>query len=273
LSPIQALILGIIQGATEFLPISSSGHLVLTPWLLGWQFDPQQAFIFDVLVQWGTILAVIVYFRVDLMQLLIAGFRSLRGGSAWEEPLARQAWLIIVASTPAAVLGLLLKSLVESTFTNPLAVSGFLMGTALILILSEKLGRLDRPIESMHWLDSLWIGAFQALALFPGISRSGATIAGGLFRGFTREQAARFSFLLAVPTMLGAGIIALLDLAQTIDAAAQIVPLLVGFCAAAIVGFLAIHWLLAFLRQRRLYPFVVYCALLSCGSILIHVLR
>jgi undecaprenyl-diphosphatase len=273
LSLIQALILGIVQGATEFLPISSSGHLVLTPWLLGWQFDPQQAFIFDVLVQWGTILAVIVYFRVDLLQLLIAGLRSLRGGSAWEEPLARQAWLIVIASIPAAVLGLLLKPLVESTFTSPLAVSAFLMGTALILILSEQLGRLDRPIESMRWVDSLWIGAFQALALFPGISRSGATIAGGLFRGFTREQAARFSFLLAVPTMLGAGIIALLDLARAINATAQIVPLLVGFCAAAIVGFLAIHWLLAFLRQRRLYPFVVYCALLSLGSFLIHVLR
>jgi undecaprenyl-diphosphatase len=273
LSLIQALILGIIQGATEFLPISSSGHLVLTPWLLGWQFEPQQAFIFDVLVQWGTILAVIVYFRVDLLQLLIAGVRSLRGGPAWEEPFARQAWLIIVASIPAAGLGILLKSVVESTFTSPLAVSAFLMVTALILVLSEQLGRLNRTIDGMRWLDSLWIGIFQALALFPGISRSGATIAGGLLRGFTREQAARFSFLLAVPTMLGAGVIALLDLAQAMDTAAQISPLLVGFCAAAVVGFLAIHWLLAFLRQRRLYPFAVYCALLSLGSLLIYVLR
>jgi undecaprenyl-diphosphatase len=272
-SLIQALLLGIIQGATEFLPISSSGHLVLAPWILGWSFDPQQAFIFDVLVQWGTILAVIVYFRYELVQLLVAGLRSLRGGAAWKEPTARRAWLIILASIPAAVLGLLLKSLVERSFGSPMAVSAFLMGTALILFVSERLSKRDRSLDELNGLDALWIGAFQALALFPGISRSGATIAGGLLRGFQREQAARFSFLLAVPTMLGAGVIALLDLRQAGNASAQIAPLIVGFIAATLVGFVAIHWLLAFLRQSRLYGFAFYCALISLGSLLLYATR
>jgi undecaprenyl-diphosphatase len=273
LSLIQALILGIIQGATEFLPISSSGHLVLAPWLLNWQIDKEQAFIFDVLVQWGTIMAVIVYFRDDLWQLLQAGLRSLRGGAAWQDPMARRAWLIIAASLPAAIFGLLLKSTVELTFSSPLAVALFLMGTAALLILSEQLGKLDRSLDTLSWVDAIWIGFFQAMALFPGISRSGSTIAGGLLRGLNREQAARFSFLLAVPTMLGAGFIALLDLGQTENAAAQIGPLLIGFIGAAIVGFIAIHWFLAFLRTRRLFGFALYCALLSMGSILNYVLQ
>jgi undecaprenyl-diphosphatase len=181
--------------------------------------------------------------------------------------------LIIAASFPAAVLGLLIKSIVELTFSNPLAVALFLMGTALLLVLSEQLGKLDRSPDSLSWFDAITIGLFQAMALFPGISRSGSTIAGGLLRGLDREQAARFSFLLAVPTMIGAGFIALLDLGQTASAAAQIGPLLIGFIAAAIVGFIAIHWLLSFLRTRRLFGFAVYCALLSLGSMLIYALR
>lgn len=270
---IQALILGIVQGATEFLPISSSGHLVLTPWILGWRFEPEQAFIFDVLVQWGTILAVIVYFYRDLLALFLTGVRSLQNGKAWNDPNARQAWLILLASLPAAILGLLIKSVVEQAFNSPLAVSGFLMGTAALLVISERLSKRDRSMEDLGWFDALWIGAFQALALFPGISRSGSTIAGGLLRGITREQAARFSFLLAVPTMLGAGVIALLDLRQATDAATQLGPLVVGFLAAAVIGFIAIHWLLTFLRQRRLYIFAIYCAMASLGSFLIYVLR
>jgi undecaprenyl-diphosphatase len=272
-SIIQAIILGIIQGATEFLPISSSGHLVLTPWLLGWDVDPQQAFIFDILVQWGTILAVMVYFRSELLKLLVAGLRSLRGGEAWQDPYAQQAWLILLASLPAAVLGLLLKSIVERTFDNPLAVAAFLLGTAIILLVSERLSKHDRSQADLGWFDALWIGTFQALALFPGISRSGSTIAGGLLRGLDREEAARFSFILAVPTMLGAGMIALLDLREAVDATAQLLPLLAGFLAAALIGFLSIHWLLGYLRRGRLYPFAIYCALVSLGSFLVYASR
>ena len=164
----QAFILGIIQGATEFLPISSSGHLVLTPWLLGWQIEGQQAFIFDVLVQWGTILAVMVYFRHDLWQLLMAGSRSLRGGEAWHDPLARRAWLILVASLPVAVLGLLLKSIVKLAFSSPLAVALFLVGTAALLILSERAAKLDRSLASLQWQDAILIGLFFVNLLSPG---------------------------------------------------------------------------------------------------------
>jgi undecaprenyl-diphosphatase len=272
LTLLQAVVLGIVQGATEFLPISSSGHLVLAPWFLGWKIDEGQAFIFDVLVQWGTILAVMIYFRQELLQLIRAGWMSLRGGEAWRDPVARRAWLIMVASIPAAAVGLLIKSTVEATFGSPLAVSIFLMGTALLLVVSEQLGKPYRQLESLGWLDAIIIGLFQALALFPGISRSGATISGGLLRGLEREQAARFSFLLAVPTMLGAGFIALLDLSRAADSATQIAPLLVGMLAAALVGLAAIHWLLSFLRTRRLYGFALYCALVSLGSLIIYAL-
>ncbi len=272
MSLLQAFILGIIQGATEFLPISSSGHLVLAPWFFGWQFEPEQAFIFDVLVQWGTILAVMVYFRKDLWALLVAGVRSLRGGESWRDPLARRAWLILLASIPAAVLGLLIKQTIELTFNSPFAVALFLMGTAILLVIGEAMGKRERGLGTLRWSDAIIIGLFQALALFPGVSRSGSTIAGGLLRGLNREQAARFSFLLAVPTMLGAGLIALLDLVQAGDSVAQIAPLLVGFLAAAIVGFAAIHWLLAFLRTRRLYIFAFYCALLGIGSLWLYAL-
>jgi undecaprenyl-diphosphatase len=272
LSLFQAFVLGVVQGATEFLPVSSSGHLVLAPWLLGWRLDPGPAFIFDVLVQWGTIAAVMVYFRVDLWELCTAGVRSLRGGEAWREPMARRAWLILAASLPAAVLGLLIKSTVEIAFSSPLAVAVFLMGTSLLLTVAEWTGKRERKLDSLGWLDAIVIGLFQALALFPGVSRSGSTIAGGLLRGMAREQAARFSFLLAVPVMLGAGLVALLDLGQAANAAAQTGPLLVGFVTAALVGFAAIHWLLTFLRTRRLYGFAIYCALLSLGSLLIYAL-
>jgi undecaprenyl-diphosphatase len=266
----QAFILGIVQGATEFLPISSSGHLVLAPWLFGWTIEQGQAFIFDVLVQWGTILAVMVYFRKDLWQLLRAWLESLRRGDAWRDQGAQPAWLILLASLPAAVLGLMIKSTVELAFSSPLAVAWFLFGTACLLVISELLGKRYRSIETLKGWDAIVIGVFQALALFPGISRSGATIAGGLLRGLDREQAARFSFLLAVPTMLGAGFIALLDLSQSTNSSAQIMPLLVGFVAAAIVGFVSIHWLLGFLRTRRLYVFAIYCTLLGVGSLIIH---
>ena len=240
---------------------------------MGWKFDPQQGFIFDVLVQWGTILAVIIYFREDILALFRAGIASLGSRAVWQDPQVRLAWLLVIASLPAAILGLLFKSLVVSAFDSPLAVSAFLMATALILFLSERSSRLDRSLERLGWLDALWIGAFQAFALLPGISRSGATIAGGLLRGLKREQAARFSFLLAIPAMLGAGVLALLDLSQAVNLAAQVGPLVVGFISAAIVGFIAIHWLLSYLRQRRLYPFAIYCALISLGSFLIYALR
>ena len=169
----QALILGIVQGATEFLPVSSSGHLVLVPWLLGWQLDPQAAFVFDVLVQWGTLLAVIVYFWRELPGLALAALRGLIHGHPLESPAARMAWLLVLASLPAAVLGLVFKDTVEATFGQPTMVFGFLLVTSALLAVSEWLGHRTRSMESLRWTDALWIGLAQVLALFPGVSRLG----------------------------------------------------------------------------------------------------
>jgi len=265
---IQALVLGVVQGATEFLPISSSGHLVLVPWFFGWSFAPRAAFIFDVLVQWGTILAVLLYFRRDLLQIAVAFVRGLLTRQPFADPQARLGWLLIAGSLPAAALGLMFKSTVEAAFDRPGAVSAFLLLTAALLFVSERLHHQQRVLATLTPPDRPAIGLAQALALFPGVSRSGATIAGGLVRGLDRTDAARFSFLLSVPAMIGAGLIALLDLRTAADASAQLAPLAVGFAAAALVGFGAIHFLLGFLRRHPLYVFALYCLLLGLAGLL-----
>jgi len=258
----QSFILGIIQGATEFLPVSSSGHLVLAPWLLGWE-SPGLAF--DTVVHWGTALAVIAYFWRDWVSLASAALLSLQKRSL-ENPTARLAWFILLGTIPAALVGFLLEDFFEGMFARPVAAAAFLLVTAALLTASERLGRRERDLDALTWRDALLVGLAQALAIFPGVSRSGATIAGGLARGLKREPAARFSFLLATPIILGAGLFKMLDLAQKGGLAAQIPTLAVGFAAAAAVGFGCIHFLLRYLKRRRLYPFAVYCAIagLAC---------
>jgi undecaprenyl-diphosphatase len=260
---IQAIVLGIVQGLTEFLPISSSAHLVLVPVLFGWEFSNQTAFVFDVLVQMGTLLAVVAYFHRDLIELVkeaIAGIIRMR---PFERPMARLAWLLILATLPALVAGLILKDLVEQAFSKPIAVSAFLLFTAFWLTLSERLGDRTRGLNDLTAADAVWIGATQAIALFPGISRSGATIGGGLMRNLDRRLSARFSFLMSIPVMLGASVIALADLIQIADLRALIAPLIAGFLTAAIVGYFSIRWLLAYLSRNNLKLFVTYCAIVG----------
>jgi undecaprenyl-diphosphatase len=265
---LQAIVLGIVQGLTEFLPISSTGHLVLVPWLLGWKFDPRPAFIFDVLVQWGTLVAIIAYFWTDVVSLLRAAIQGLIHRRPFKEPHSRLAWLIIIASFPAALAGLLLKPFVEKAITNPLAVCGFLLFNAILLFVSDLISKRSRSMDEIRIGDSLWIGFFQVLALFPGISRSGSTIAGGLVRNLNRRDAARFSFLMAIPIMIGAGLIALIDLINTVGNLSQLLPLLTGFLAAAVVGYFAIRWFLRYLTKRSLALFAAYCAIIGLAGIL-----
>jgi undecaprenyl-diphosphatase len=273
MSLLQACLLGIVQGITEFLPVSSSAHLVLMPWALGWRIDPQAVFIFDILVQEGTLVAVVLYFWRDLVSLFRRAVVGLVRRQPFEDPQARLAWLLVVASLPAALLGILLKDIVETAFHSPMVVSGFLLGTAAILLVSERLGTRHREMMSLSVRDAAWIGAAQAMALFPGISRSGATIAAGLVRGLRRPDAARFSFLLSVPVMLGAGLVALTDLARAPDALARTPALLAGFAAAAVSGFLAIRWLLSFLARRPLTVFAVYCGVVGFVGLTLGILR
>jgi len=261
MSLLQAVVLGIVQGLTEFIPVSSSGHLVLVPHLLGWHFEHGQAFIFDVLVQWGTLVAVLVYFRQDLMLIVRAFVRNLVRGKPFADHDARMGWYLIVATVPAVVVGLLAKDMVETAFASPRFTGLFLLVTALLLVVAEKMGARQRNLRQINWLDGLWMGCFQILALLPGVSRSGATIAGGMIRNLDRPAAARFSFLMSVPVMLGAGVLALRDLAAMPGLAQFLLPLSIGFVSALVSGYIAIRWLISYLGRHSLYVFAGYCLL------------
>jgi undecaprenyl-diphosphatase len=271
---LQALILGLVQGATEFIPISSSGHLVLVPWLLNWDKAP---LAFDTTVHWGTLVAVLAVFWRDLWGLFVAGLNSLLAQVSPSRPYdkvqARLAWAIALGSVPAALAGFFLEDFFEELFGKPVAAAGLLLVTAGFLFFSERASRQERPLPGIGWLDALFIGVAQAFAIMPGISRSGATIAAGLARGVQRQAAARFSFLLSTPVILGAGLFKLLDLAQAGGLGDLAGALLVGFVAAAVSGYVCIRWLLSFLARRPLYVFAAYCLLFGLFNLVIVFLR
>ncbi len=266
---LQALILGLVQGATEFLPISSSGHLVLVPWFLSWE---NPGLVFDTFLHLGTLVAVLAYFRHDLWSLALAWAGSLRARGL-SNPQARVAWLIIWGTLPAVAMGLALEGLFERLFAAPVLVSLFLLVTGLLLVLGERVRKSESRMESLTWLDALLVGLAQGVALAPGISRSGATISAGLWRGLKREEAARFSFLLATPAILGANLLQLWDLARLSSAGEAASTLLLGFLAAAVSGYLAIRFFLGFLKRRSLYAFSLYCWLLGTLTLLLTLLR
>ena len=256
---IQGFILGVVQGVAEFLPISSSAHLVLVPWVFGWNVDSAFAFAFDVLVQMGTLVAVMVFYASTLARMVKAVVSGLRLRRPLADPEARLAWLIVLATLPALFAGLLLHDAVEAAFASPVAVSFFLLVTAAFLAAAEHFGRPHRSLDGLRWPDVLTVGSAQALALFPGISRSGSTISAGLFRGLLRQESARFSFLMSIPVMLGAAVIGLRDLAALSPDLSSLAPLVVGFVTSAIVGYLVIRWFLSYLASHRLTVFAVYC--------------
>ena len=255
----QAILLGIVQGLTEFLPVSSSAHLVLVPSAFGWEFDPAFAFAFDVLVQMGTLLAVIVYFAPTLRDVLVAVWSCLRARRPMADPLARLGWLILLATIPAVVAGLLFHDIVEAAFGSPRGVFFALLGTAALLAGAERFGRPQRTLDRLSGVDAIAVGAAQALALLPGISRSGSTISAGLLRGLQRAEAARLSFLMSIPVMIGAGLVGLKDLADLSPGPELLLPVAIGFLTAAVVGYLTIRWLLAYLAGHRLTVFAAYC--------------
>jgi undecaprenyl-diphosphatase len=257
MSFIQAIILGIVQGLTEFLPVSSTAHLILIPWLFGWSFDPNAAFVFDVLVQLGTTVAVIVYLAKDLWQIALAMLDGIRRRKLLESPDARLGWLVIVATVPAAIIGLLFKKSVEVLHGYPALVATILVG-AVVLFLVEHISQHRRGLDTLTWFDALVIGCSQALALFPGVSRSAATISGGLALGLERRAAARFSFLMSIPILIAAGVIAAKDLTGIPNFTAYLPSLALGFLAAAVAGFLSIHWLLGYLAKRSMNIFAWY---------------
>ncbi len=257
----QSILLGIVQGLTEFLPISSSGHLVIVPHLFGWQIPAGDAFVFDVLVQVATLLAVITFFWKDIIAILQAFISGILKRQPFADPLAREGWFIILATIPAGVIGLALKSSVEAAFTSLTATAIFLFFTAALLLVAERVGKRVRNVNNLSWKDAIWIGLFQAMAIFPGVSRSGATITGGMTRDLERPASARISFLMSIPIMLAAGLAASVDMMKVPDVSSQLLTFIPGFITAAIVGYLAIRWLLGYLTRHPLYVFSIYCAL------------
>lgn len=270
---LQALILGLVQGATEFIPVSSSAHLVLVPFLFNWQLDPQIAFAYDVLVHWGTLIAVVIYFRKDLRNYLQSALKGIFSGKLIQNTDSRLAWLLIIGTIPAAVIGFLFADFFEQMFSLPLPASLFLFGTALILTWSERQSKSGRNLEKMNFKDAVVIGLAQALAIFPGISRSGATISAGLFRGIYKVSAARFSFLLSVPIIFGAGFLPLKELLEMNMFRDKLPVLAIGFFSALISGYLCIDFLLKFLQRRKLYVFAGYCVLFALLNLILFFVR
>jgi undecaprenyl-diphosphatase len=270
---IQALILGLIQGATEFIPVSSSAHLVLVPWALGW---PAPGLPFDTVVHWGTLAAVVTYFWADLWRIVRAWFRTLPvllGTRRLDDEEARLAWWIVVGTVPAVALGALFEDFFESLFSSPGAVAVFLLVTAALLAITERAGSRVRSLERVNAADATIIGLAQAVAIAPGISRSGATIAASLARGFRREAAARFSFLLSAPIIFGAGLTQLKSMIDAPGALSQVPILIIGFLAAAASGYLCIRFLLRYLQRGRLYIFAAYCAVVGLTVLIAIALR
>ncbi|MEA3325764.1 MAG: undecaprenyl-diphosphatase UppP [Chloroflexota bacterium] len=269
---LQAIILGVLQGLTEFLPISSSGHLVVLPFFLNWQLPEKEMFIFNVLVQVGTLVAVIIYFWKDLIGIITDFFKQLINGTPFATINSRLGWLLIVATIPAGLAGLFLHDLVEATFTSPLFAGIALMVTALLMILGEKISQRVGIIQDITLLEALFMGVMQSLALFPGISRSGATISGGMMRHLRREAAGKFSFLMAVPIMLAAGGLSTYQMLTEVPDLASFLPMMaIGFITALVVGYIAIRWLLRFLVNNSLIYFSIYCLLLGGATILVSV--
>ncbi|NLF51774.1 MAG: undecaprenyl-diphosphatase UppP [Leptolinea sp.] len=269
----QAIILGIVQGLTEYLPVSSSAHLVIVPYLLGWTFPEEQVFVFDVLVQLGTLVAVVVFFWKDLVNIVIDFVKGIIERKPFATDGSRMGWLIILASIPGGLAGITVKPLVEAAFKNPRAVAILLLVTAALMLAAERAGRKERGFTTIAWLDALLIGLGQALAIFPGISRSGATISIGLFRGLKRADAAKFSFLMSIPIMLAAGLYSALDLRDVSNLTSFLPAILSGTLAAAIVGYLSIKWLLSFLNKHPLSVFSIYCAILGAFVLIVSFIQ
>ena len=258
---IKAMILGVVQGLTEFLPISSSGHLVIGSNLLNFQ---EQGVVFDVFVHLGTLLAVVLVFRKELIEMVLAPLALLRGDKS--ESVIHFFWLdvyIIVATLPAVAVGLFLKDYVEDLFGNILIVYCMLIVTGIIMIISRYLPQRDKP---MTWGRSLLVGCAQACAILPGLSRSGSTIFLGMALGIDREKIARFSFIMSIPAILGAAVLQLGDIMTNPMADGAFINIGAGAIMAAVSGYFAIKLLLDIIRRNRLQWFGYYCLLLSAAG-------
>jgi undecaprenyl-diphosphatase len=257
MNAIQAIVLGVVQGLTEFLPISSSGHLRIVPALFGWD-DPGAAF--TAVIQLGTMAAVLLYFRADLWRIATAWLRSLRDRSMRNDLDARMGWYIILGTIPIAVIGLVFKDPIETKFRNLELIGTTLIVFGFVMLAAEAVSRRDRPLREITRRDGFLIGCAQALALVPGVSRSGATISAGLFLNFDRAAAARYSFLLSVPAVVLSGLFELRHAGEgNLPIGATIIATLLAF----VTGYASIALLLTYLARHTIGVFVAYRVVLG----------
>jgi len=258
MSILQAIVLGIVQGVTEFAPVSSSGHLILVPWALGWTIvnDPALNKSFDVALHMGTFIGAVIYFRRDLWHYIRAWV-----GSIQERRIAttdqRLAWAIVIGTIPGVLVGAAFESTIEDKLGQPVLIAVMLAVVGVVLYVVDRVARQDRGVDSIRPRTGLFVGIAQALALQPGVSRSGITITAGRAIGLDRETAARFSFLLALPIIAGAGGLKAIDIAQT-GFQGYLPQFIAGFLAAAVSGFLVIWFLLSYLRTHDFFWFMIY---------------
>jgi undecaprenyl-diphosphatase len=249
----KAVFLGVLQGLTEFLPISSSAHLAIFPKLFGWN-DPGAAF--TAVIQIGTELAVLIYFRKDIWSIGSGWVRGVFNKSARAAHEWRMGWFVIIGSVPIVVLGIALQSLIDKNFRNLWVIGSTLIVLGIVLGIAERVGRKDTPIENLTLGHAILFGLAQAGALVPGVSRSGATISMGLFLGYEREAATRYAFLLAIPAVVGAGVFKLKDIGGHNEYGP--IPTLVATIVSFVVGLAVIHWLLQYVSKNSYIPFVIY---------------
>ena len=270
---LQAIILGIVQGLTEFLPISSSGHLILVPWLFDWHMlleHPDLNKTFDVALHLGTFFSLLVYFWRDIGRLLAAWWRTLTTRRI-ESVEGKLSWLIIVSTLPAAVVGVAFEDVIVNRLGKPWMIAVLMIVFAGVMYAVDRLARHEREMAQMRWLDALLIGAAQALALAPGVSRSGVTMVTGLALRLKREAAARYSFLMSIPVVGGAAAYKGLEVARDGLPGGTALPFAVGIASAALSGFAAIWFLLAYLRRHDFTPFVVYRLAVGIGALVLMV--
>lgn len=251
---LEALVLGLVQGLTEFLPISSTAHISIVGQFFGGE-DPGSAF--TAITQLGTETAVLIYFRRDIARIVSAWCRALVGRLSRNDPDARLGWLVIIGSVPIVVLGLLFQDAIDSTLRNLWITVAMLAGFGLVIGVVDSRARTERTMDQLTWKHGVLYGLAQALALVPGVSRSGGTIAAGLAMGYTREAAARYSFLLAIPAVLGSGLYKLTDVANDPVAPAW-GPIALATVVAFAVGYAVIAWLLRYISTHDFRPFVIY---------------
>jgi undecaprenyl-diphosphatase len=266
---LEAIILGIVQGFTEFLPISSSAHLIVLPWMFGWQGTLVDSLNFDVALHAGTLVAIVAYFWrdwLDLLRKFLAGF----GNGSWKTGEGRMVWFIVLATIPAGVLGVKYEHVVEESFRNPLLIAASLAVISLVMWAADRFSAKTAGLDRMTLGHALIIGCAQAVALVPGVSRSGSTIIAGLFTGYTRESAARFSFLLSTPIIAGAAVLKLHKLRL---APGEALPFALGTVFSAAVGYFSIQFLLRYLNRHSLNLFVWYRLGLAAVILLLWIIR